>query len=397
MRRFTCTVLATLAAWSLCTPAAAEDPVFSNRQNVNILSTYSPNMNITDSTGNVLGAGRFVDSKGNPLSGSYRMFNEGYTYDSGSNTSFTFNNYLMFDFGDVQSVETIRMRFYADANQTLWVSNFEVWWGDTADSCTNYVGSISSLTGDGRTGITTLDAPINTQFMKLVPIYDSVRNPNGRLNLSDIRVFGAPSPNGFSPEDASIDLISSTGLFGGASGSPVVTIDAGGGASVNDGLGTSGLPARIRFVDDNPPVINRDLIFPVSAEGAWIEVRFTNGVVYDFDTLGISGVSTSKDALFTLEVLTGVDALGQDVWELVKIGGKNTFAPFGNGSLNGGYFDLPANAVGTGIRLTLVNNGGAANWINDIQLFGTVYVPEPATMTLLALGGLALLRRRARA
>jgi len=38
-------------------------------------------------------------------------------------------------------------------------------------------------------------------------------------------------------------------------------------------------------------------------------------------------------------------------------------------------------------------NGGAGRELNSFQLFGAA-IPEPATMSLLVLGGLAMLRRR---
>ena len=387
MRITTSAVLAVVVSLSLCGHAVAENPVFANRQYVNILNTLNPDMKITNAAGTLLGA-VFADSSGTVMGRSLRMFHESFSY------CVKLNDYLEVDFGEVQNVLTIRARFYQNDSEkrTLWPTEFDVYyWCETAGAYQPIGSTATSF--EKNNGVITLDRAVDTQKLKIVPAtLDSETNKEGAY-IFDLRMYGAPGE--WSPVNNNIDLISSRGLYGATATSPVVTISAGGGANVSNGSGMSGLPAALRFVDDDPATMIRDLIYPISTVGAWVEVRFTNGEVYDFDTLGISGLNASKDALFTLEVLSGVDAFGQDIWKLVKINGQNTFAPFGNGSLSGGYFDLPFNAIGSGIRLTLVDSGGGGNWINDIQLFGRP-IPEPVTLTLLALGGVVLLRRRGR-
>ena len=113
---------------------------------------------------------------------------------------------------------------------------------------------------------------------------------------------------------------------------------------------------------------------------------------------GISAINCdwSDDGVPNLVVnLDDYAVVGLSDMTLYNIAGKNTgtqgaFATFTNVSVTK---DGSALSVGTGLNQYSIDyNAGTGN---DVVL--SVNVPEPATMSLLALGGLAMLRRRRRA
>jgi len=423
MRTVISAVLVVSVSLALCGPASAADPLFGHRENVNILNTYNPDLKITTQSGAVLGSSiARVDRTGELLgyyNASYRMFIDNYANDfnAGSgvfDSSFNGTLYMDFDFGEVQNVKT----FCFEYTHSLMATGFNVYkvskdsggavvgYELLDSSCVAYTNKTASVT-------LTLDAVggVDTQYLRIVPAEfstisgsDLVPNTDNRMILRGLSVLGAAG--GSVLNEDKIDLISSTGLAGATAGNPVVQLRVGranglpNDINIADGVGGFGgssgaalATGAAMFVDDANDPLRRMIMYSFNETGKWVEVTFTNGLVYEFTQFGIASGNMAAAAEFQLDVLVGVDPLtGEDIWETVF----DRFFPFAY-SANGSYTELPEGTVGTGIKLTLLNSGGGSNYISDLQLFGQVYVPpipEPATMSLLALGGLALLRRR---
>jgi len=368
MRNVRLTILAVAVSLSLCGSAVAADPVFDHRENVNILSTWNPAMQITSKYGTIPAASFRIGDTGH-----YDYYDRNFDYD----------NYLNFNFGDVHNIKTISLLMY----NTHYVKTFDVFALDNNGEYTVPVPcsyEITSRTVGGHvTGTITLleTGGLDTQFLRIVPT--ELVDAGGRLYIMGIRAFGDVGT--LSPKNNDIDLIASTALAGGATGSPVVTIEKFGDGTSWDSCNS------LHYVDDaTTPMGYRQIVYNFTTGDSGIIINFTNGIAYDFYKLGLSGGDgyNNADAEFVLHYRNG----DEGAWIPVVFEDDVTRQILPKSY---GYFDLPEGIIATAIKLTVVNpgTGGQRNDILDVQLFGTP-VPEPATMTLLALGGLAMLRRR---
>jgi len=312
-----------------------------------------------------------------------------------------------FDFGVVQNVQTIRVQaFYRSSDglnlgftsAKVYTSSDGINWNFFATADGAYSGGEGSYVGSltlKDTGGNVIDT--DTRYMKVEPITSS------RVFVHNFGVYGsAGAMDGV--QAAKLDLISSAGLASGSGGGPAVAINS------------SKFPVSGSTFADfaNQTSINGNQSIPLSAAGDWITVTFQNGLVYEFEKFAVmtdNFAYMNEGATFRLDVFTPTDLDGDlsvGSWSTVL---ANASLPVRTATSEAfAYFDLPAGTIGTEIRITLLdagtpfndNNGAAAwagkgsNYINDLQLFGHVYdpIPEPATMTLLALGGVAMLRRK---
>jgi len=385
-------VTAVTTAMMLAGSAAAADPVFAYRENVNLLYTNNPDMTVTARYGVLPGE---VDNR------SYRMYYSA-DYDTGSLTpQERQDNWLTINFGEVCNVQTIRMMtpapYAADgitpATQGT-PTGFEVW---TSSDGVNFTPLPSGSYAYGFepantrcTGTITLNSAINTQYLRLVPTGYTTdvleTTSKSRWCLQDLRVFGGVG----TLNRGNLNLLSSTGLARGDDGLVPVTMVTEGTISITDP--NDGRPAKDVFFDAAVEHLSRKVISSLGV-GKSVGAVFDNGLTYDFTTLGVMGYQPN-DATFSLAVLTedGWTPLVDDKGQLLIYdlpGGPVGSQPFE-------YFPLPAGTQGTGIKLVIESCGdGTDNRIYDLQLFGApVGVPEPVTMSLLALGGLAMLRRK---
>jgi hypothetical protein len=117
------------------------------------------------------------------------------------------------------------------------------------------------------------------------------------------------------------------------------------------------------------------------------EINWINGTPYPIDSgkyTTVAGEFQNSDSPY------GTFDQGGNVWEWNDTGGR-TGSGWSTRGLRGGSFDSPDWYVISGYQ----RDGGPANE-NAHNNFGfrVVEVPEPATLSLLALGGLLALRRR---
>ncbi|MCL2700217.1 MAG: discoidin domain-containing protein [Phycisphaerae bacterium] len=362
MRILISTVL--VAAVSLAWCGSAVAAIFDHRENVNILNTWNPDLKITSAYGTM------------PAT-SWRIYSEAISYEY-RDSAHAYDNDITFDFGEVQNIKTIRLHYWAGYQ----ASSFDVFASnDGGVTFTIPVECEYSYASGTGTLVLKTEGGLDTRHLQIVPTgYQNGPGGNepGRMIIHGIRVFGDVGT--LSPKNNNIDLISSTGLAGATPGSPAVTITPVGGVAISPNLG---------FVDDAYNPLGRTVMYSLNEAGKGFIVNFTNGVEYEFTKLGLSGAGTgynSATATFNLFYRNGDD----DAWHPVTFADGTTtqFLP-----VLYGYFDLSEGIIGTAIMLTMVDGGGSANYINEVQLFGAP-IPEPVTMSLLALGGLALLRRR---
>ena len=111
---------------------------------------------------------------------------------------------------------------------------------------------------------------------------------------------------------------------------------------------------------------------------------FTLPVDADLASVSITGKWATDDGGVSIS-LNGV------LTNNTAAGGFQTYTPF---SISGSSFTFVAGTNTLGFRLS---NGGGPTGLRVDDMVGTYSVPEPAGLSLLALGGLGLLARRRRA
>ena len=208
---------------------------------------------------------------------------------------------------------------------------------------------------------------------------------SAQANLLITGVFDAPLPGG---DPKGVELTATSDI----ADLSIYGLETVGNGGVSNGVPDAPLPAGSLLAGEHYYVTNHD------------GVDFTqwfNGLVADFPSAPNAAVSHNGDDVIILYESgavhdqfgeTGVDGTGT-AWESL-----DGWAYRNNGSLaNAGAFSA-ANWTFSGPNAwdgaDLPDDSGTNAGSSSVMPIGTYAVPEPASLTLIALGGLAMLRRR---
>ncbi len=241
-----------------------------------------------------------------------------------------------------------------------------------AGSWTAGPGSFTNSGTDNQTF--TLDTGAYARYVRMSPTGFQLA-PDNRWIPTQMRIFG--DTGGIDPS-IHLDLLSSSAITGGATAALIGTV------SYEDGTTTFAND----FANDDPGNIKRKIIYNLGA-GDGFQFGFTQNIAFgrmggyftpghgDNDPANAIKISVGDGVTFTpvYKNYTGLDA-----------------SPTVTTALTEGltYFNFTP-TLGTSIKFEFVASPNNSNWISDVMLF---QIPEPATVSLLALAGLALLRRR---
>jgi len=372
--------------------------VFEHRENVNLLDTWDPNVKIYTSS---------VTPTANP--NQFKVLYQNPYYLPTVSASSVGNVWVGFDFGRERNVETIRLY---GGNNTEYATGFKVQVSDDGVNFDDYEGGwtvtptvpVGWTTSNTNTTIT-LNTPVNTQYLRVVPTgfiatrwwVDNIRvyGAEGKLYLDDITGVAGTSTAG----KAVLDLLSTGGM------AKPITIAQLTDAVVEAGLAALPLVPKYplvsgggldAFIDDKGSPA-RPTYYNLYAEGRGFAITFAGDQLYEFSTFRLSLNSWMTDTTFTLSILNE-----NNLWVPLSAYEEVSLEDLGvpASTAYAGVYEFSLGDVeAKGIQFVVNNTAGAGitsgpNMIMDMQLFGTPVVPEPATMSLLALGGLALLRRR---
>jgi len=367
----------------LSASASTTDPVvFAHRENVNLLDTWDPNVKIFHNP---------AHANGGPIRNvQFRTAYDNNYYLPRGITGMAGDIWLGVDFGRLRNVETVTV-YEATASQAA--TSFEIWVsedGVTYSKVSDVSVAANATLGAGFRTITLSEA-VDTQFLRIVPT--GFTNPN-EWRLDGVRIFGAPGELTLSDitnaaGQGVIDLLASTGMAKNADGSLPIVFSVINMPTVQ-GTAFIGGSTQPVYLDDKA-FFGRSTFYPLIVADRGFEIEFTSGQLYEFSTFRVSLTGWQTSTVFTLYVL---DAKGD--WTAVPAytEASITAANVVDGTI---YDFVLGGMVGSGIRLVVDDPGtatGTQNMFLDMQLFGTPVIPEPATISLLALGGLTLLRRR---
>jgi len=213
---------------------------------------------------------------------------------------------------------------------------------------------------DATHTIFTLDSAVDASFLRLTGTqYDDAAQ---RWIISQMRVFGSP---GSFAADQHLDLVAGGSFIGG------VTL-ATTGMNITD-------TTLSEFVDDAQSLIKRKVLYNI---GTGDSLTLTFGSPFNMERFGFMAEPT-LDSTMQFRVETSMDGLG---WTtvLTQNGGIVRHANF---------FDLSP-SVGQYLRFTaLTVTGTTDSRLGDVFVFGSILVPEPSVLALLAVGVLGIPRR----
>lgn len=330
--------------------ALAPAVLFDHRENVNILNSYTVSI-----------------SSNFPSVGSPALPPSVLRANSGDNDPWQVdfaaappNPYLSFDFSSVRNVSKMNYMAYSSAalaigGADIQVSGDGITWGPVLPSTWTHLGAPTS-----QFDRIDLSTPVDTRYLRMTitSLGPNHRTGDKIATVAGLKMYGAAG----TLTASDIDLVSSTGLANGDANlaTPPVQMTMNGGA-----LNVTG---TADFIND--AILERTMIYNMAAGSGF--------------TLTFDQAFTFTKFAYRVETTSG--------HYKVEVGDGTTWNEAANWT-GGNELQFINLASFSGTQLRFTNIDGTGDTIREVMAFGTV-VPEPASLALLALGGLGLLRRR---
>lgn len=373
-RKFVLLATATGSLLSLGAPAPAFI-TFDQRENLNLLN--SPDVTITSAV-STYDPAQWLRGHIGPI---HDVSSSGIGWFTGHDViSSPPEEVLTIDLGAVRNIKTIRSDGAWNIRTAILETSADgvTWSGALSHGVTNFTG------GSGNETKWVLDSAADAKWLRITgQTYD--RALPAELGISSLRVYGDV---GTVLADKGLDLVSSTGwTAGNATYSTTGTYTSiGGVADLTD--------------DNHANLQGRQLTYYLN-QGKTAQVVFDT-TVEKIGRLGVT-LGTFPNYIFgfsaqdTLNKTVDLDFWGSTdgVNFTTLLYSLTTDNVFGTGP---NFFDLPVAFTGRGIRMEVVTAIGDPESNPSISLTDmfVFQVPEPASLSLLALGGAMMLRRRTR-